>query len=83
MKVAVVFEPDPDLGSDPLDEAKQPRRLGEFLDSEKVDVLLIYRDVGEQFDGGFRTHILSSGIWENLTRQQISEALAPLFEDGL
>jgi hypothetical protein len=83
MKVAVVFEPDPDLGSDPLDEAKQPRRLGEFLDSDRVDVLLIYREVGEQFEGGSRTNILSSGIWENLTVEQIDQALAPLFEDGL
>lgn len=81
--MAIVFEPDPDLGADPLDEAGSPRRLGEFLDSEKTDVLIVYREIGEQFEGGSRTNILSSGIWENLTAEQIDEALAAIDDDGL
>lgn len=83
MKVAIVYEPDPDLGPDPLDEANKPRRLGEFIDSDKTDVLLMYREYGDEFEDGFRTHILPSGIWENLTSEQIEDALAAINTDGL
>lgn len=83
MKVAIVYEPDPDLGFDPLDEAKTPRRLGEWIDSEKTDVLLMYREYGDQFEDGYRTHIVPSGVWENLTAEQIEDALAAINDDGL
>lgn len=81
MKVAIVFEPDPDLGPDPFDEAGQPRRLGEFLDSDRTDILLIYREIGEQFEGGSRTHVIASGVWENLSEEQVDQALAWINED--
>ena len=80
MKVAIVFEPDPDLGSDPLDEAAMPRRLGEFLDSDKQDVFVAWREWGEQFEDGYRTHTVGSGIWENLTVEQIDQVLGWLNE---
>jgi hypothetical protein len=78
VKVAVVFEPDPELGPDPLDDAETPRRLGEFLDSERVDILLIWREYGNQFDDGFRTHIVPSGVWENVTSDQVDDVIARL-----
>lgn len=84
MKVAIVFEPDPDLGPDPLDTtAKKDRRIGEFLDSDDVDVLVIWREVGDEFEGGFRTHVAGAGIWEHLTGEQIEEALGAINSDGL
>ena len=83
MKVAIVFEPDEDLGPDPMDDAKAPRRLGEFLDSDKLDVLVAWREVGEQFEGGSRTHYISSGIWENLSEEQYDQIDAWLNADGL
>jgi hypothetical protein len=75
VKLAVVFEPDPDLGYDPLDKAKQPRRLGLFLDSATTDVLLVYREYGEAFEDGYRTHIFSSGIWENVDLERFEAAI--------
>jgi hypothetical protein len=75
VKIAVVFEPDPDLGVDPLDEAKQLRRQGLFIDSDKTDTLLVFREYGEEFEGGNRTHIFSSGIWENVDIGRFEAAL--------
>lgn len=75
MKVSLVFDPDPDLGHDPMDGAKEHRRLGIFIDSDKEDVLLVHRRYGEQFEGGNRTDIYSSGIWENVTLDQVEGAI--------
>lgn len=69
MRLMVVFDADPDLGPDPLDDAKQPRKLWEFIDHHN-DCLLIWREWGEQFEGGYRDHVVSQGIWENITDQQ-------------
>lgn len=82
MKVAIVFEPDLDLGTDPLDEHNTPRRLGEFLDSDRMDVLVAWREWGDQFEDGFRTHFVGSGIWENLTEEQYDDLLG-LLNNGL
>lgn len=78
VKVSIVFEPDPDLGPDPEDEAQSPRRLGEFIDSDKTDVLLMWREYGEQFEDGNRTHIISTGVWENITADQMDDILERL-----
>lgn len=69
MRIAIVFDPDPDLGPDPLDHAKAPRRLGEFID-DNVDAFIAWREWGDQFDGGYRTHFIGQGIWENLSDDQ-------------
>jgi hypothetical protein len=82
VKIAIVFAPDPDLGPDPLDEAKEPRRLGIFIDSDSEDVILIHRKYGEQYDGGYRTELFSSGIWENVQLEQVIEAVEALGELG-
>ena len=82
MKVTIVFDPDPDLGADPLDEAAMPRRQGEFLDSDKLDVFIAWRELGEQFEGGSRTHFIGSGIWENLSEEQ-NEQLFGWLNEGL
>ena len=74
MRVALVFDPDPSLGSDPLDEAEQPRRLGEFIDSDQ-DALLVWREYGEAFEDGYRTHVIGQGIWESVTLDQMERAL--------
>lgn len=83
MKVAIVYEPDPDLGPDPLDEAKMPRRLGDFIDSEKTDVLVVWREYGDKFEDGFRTHVVPAGVWENVREEAIEDALAAINTDGL
>lgn len=66
MNVAIVFGPNPDLGTDPLDDAKMPRREGVVI-SPTEDCIVIWREWGEQFDGGSRTHCVSQGAWENLS----------------
>ena len=83
MKVALVFDPDPDLGTDPLDDAQEPRALGIWIDTDKEDVLLLHRRYGEQFEEGNRTDIYSSGIWENLDIDRVSDALSAIegFDD--
>lgn len=78
MRIAVVFDPDPSLGTDPRDLAEQPRRLGEFIDGNAVDVLLVWREYGDAFPGGSRSHVLSSGAWENLHGKQIRKVLTQL-----
>ena len=80
MKLAIVFEPDDSLGYDPLDDAKEARRLGIFIDSDKEDVILIHRRYGDQYEGGNRTDIYSSGIWENVTLDQMEAAIGHLEE---
>lgn len=75
MKVAIVYEPDLELGPDPLDEAKEPRRLGDFIDSEKTDVLVVWREFGDQFEDGSRTHLVPGGSWENLTEGQLDQVV--------
>jgi hypothetical protein len=66
MKVSLVFDPDPDLGPDPLDEAKEPRSLGVFIDSRNSDVLILHRKFGDQYGDGVRTEVYASGVWEHL-----------------
>ena len=80
MKVSLVFAPDPDLGHDPMDEAKEPRSLGVFIDSDKEDVLLVHRRYGDQFEDGIRTDIYSSGVWESVTIEQMEAAIAHIEE---
>lgn len=75
MKLAVVFEPDASLGTDPKDKHDTPRKLGEFLDTDDVDVLLIWREYGDQFDGGSRTHTIPTGVWEHITTDQVTDVL--------
>lgn len=82
MKVAVVFEPDPELGPDPKDGADPPdwRSQGVFLDGDHDDILLLWRRYGEQYDDGLRTEVVSSGIWENVTLEQIRDAVDHITE---
>lgn len=76
--VAVVYAPQPELGPDPLDAtAHTPRRLGDVI-TEREDMLLVWREWGEQFDGGSRTHVVSTGAWANVTHDQIVTTLDTL-----
>lgn len=76
--IAVVFAPA--LEPDPKDSAQMPRRLGELI-PDGSDFVLIWREWGEQFEDGKRTHVLSSGAWENITRDQITGALASILDE--
>jgi hypothetical protein len=81
MKVSLVFEPDSDLGPDPLDTAHEPRRLGEFYDTnDPIDLLLFVRVYGEQYEGGYRTHVWASGAWEHVRPKQLDKILQRLGE---
>jgi hypothetical protein len=82
VRVAIVFDPDPDLGHDPLDPAKEPRALGMFIDSDKDDVLLVHRRYGEQYEDGIRTDIYVSGVWENVDIDRFDEAIAHIESFG-
>jgi hypothetical protein len=77
--ISLVFEPDPALGSDPLDPASMPRRLGEVFDTATgIDAFLVVREYGERFQGGSRTHVWSSGAWENVQSKAIKKILGKL-----
>lgn len=78
MRMALVFAPDESLGVDPLDDAKEARSLGVFIDTDREDVLLLHRRYGDQYEGGHRTDIYSSGIWESVTVEQVEAALFEL-----
>lgn len=79
MNVAIVFEPDTDT-TDPDDPSEQPLRRGEFIGAGS-DAFVVWREWGEQFTDGYRTHVVGMGIWENLTPDQIADALDALEED--
>lgn len=76
MKVMIVFDGDPET---PDPEAGHPEGIvrGEFLPAG-MDVLIFYREWGDQFEGGSRTHMLGGGSWENLSVEQIREVLDTL-----
>ena len=78
MKISLVFEPDPSLGVDPLDDHAETRSLGLFIDTSEEDVLLLRRRFGEQYEDGSLTEIWASGVWENIGPEQITAVL-----DGL
>lgn len=78
MKITLVFDPDPDLGSDPNDPHQRPYQLGEFFDSDKCDVMLLVRQWDEKFQDGSETQVFSSGTWENVEPSQIEEILDQL-----
>lgn len=80
MKISLVFAPDTDLGFDPLDDAREPRSLGISIDSDKEDVILMHRRYGEQYEDGKRTDIYTSGIWENVSLEQVMAALDDIEE---
>lgn len=80
MKLAIVFDPDPALGTDPLDHANKPLSQGVWIDAAKIDVLLIYREYDDAFEGGRRTHVIGSGIWQNVTLEQAKAAIDQLSE---
>jgi hypothetical protein len=74
VNIAIVFTPDPALGPDPNDAAANPRSLGHLID-EHTDALVIWREWGGGFEGGYRDHVVSQGIWEHLTSNQVIGAL--------
>jgi hypothetical protein len=78
VKIALVFEPNPELGHDPLDPHKRPYRLGEFFDSDERDVLLLVRQWDEKFEGGSETQVYSSGTWESIDGDQVEAILDEL-----
>jgi len=80
VKVAVVFDPSPEIGPDPDDPHKRDRRLGEFWDSDKLDMLLVVRQYGDEFEGGSETQVFASGIWENIDLERVEEAIDHLGE---
>lgn len=77
MNIAIVFDPDPGLGPDPLDHAEAPRSVGQFIPSGS-DAFVVWREWGDAFQGGYRDHVVGMGIWENLTSQQVGAALAAI-----
>lgn len=70
----IVFDVNPDLGTDPLDEVGQPRREGVVIGPDQ-DAIVIWREWGDQFEGGSRTHVVGQGAWENVRLDTWEEVL--------
>lgn len=79
MNIAIVFEPDTTT-PDPDDPSGEPLQRGAFVGSG-TDAFVVWREWGEQFTDGYRTHVMGTGIWENLTPDQIESALASLEDE--
>lgn len=78
--VAIVYTPDDELGPDPRDDtAKVPRRQGELI-TPGMDVCLMWREWGDEFEGGSRIHVVLAGAWEHVTHDQVTAMLAELLE---
>ncbi len=79
MKVAIVFDGDPET---PDPDAGHPEGIvrGEFLPAD-TDVLIVWREWGEQFEGGSRIHFVGGGSWEHIgmkAAKRIEKALGAL-----
>lgn len=73
-----MFEPDEAV----LDGDGHPTMRGAWIDTRHDDMLLVWREYGEQFDGGMRTHVVSAGAFEHITHAQIVSLLAHLRDDA-
>jgi hypothetical protein len=68
MRVIMLFQPDPEE-PDPARGHPEGGQHYEFL-PEGDDIVVVWREWGEQFQDGKRTHIWGQGVWENLTDEQ-------------
>lgn len=55
-------------------------RGADFIDGDRVDTLFIYRELGEQFEGGERYHVLGTGTMAHITVEQAAEAFDSLMK---
>lgn len=76
MRIIVLFDAD-DNCVDPLDEAATPRRHYDEVVSGG-DSLVMWREYGDHFKGGMRTHFVGSGVFENVQVKQLDKALRKL-----
>lgn len=76
----MLFSEDPEM-PDPERGHPDGVQAYEFL-PEDTDCFVVWREWGEAFEGGYRSHIISQGIWENLTVEQIDEAIAAIEADS-
>lgn len=74
MTIAIVFAPDPDLGTDPRDAHGEPRRQGMVI-PPGADVIVVYREWGDEFVGGSRTSVISDGQWEHIGIENVAAAI--------
>lgn len=65
MRVILLFRADPDL-PDPSRGRPDGAQTYESM-GENDDVLVLWREWGEAFVGGYRDHIFSQGVFENMT----------------
>jgi hypothetical protein len=75
MKVAVIF--DPSEPADPLDPQARERSIGEFIDGDRTDLLLVRRTYT---DDKLVSHAVGTGIFENLGLEAVSEAVETLLD---
>jgi len=73
--VTIVYDVDPDLGPDPNDPHAQSRRIGEVI-GDGADCFVVWRQWGDEYEGGFRDRVVGQGVWENLTEEQVDAAIA-------
>lgn len=78
MKVLILFEPD-ETCVDPKDGALVGRKHYEMVQPSQ-DAIVMWREYGDAFEGGYRTHIVGNGVFENVT---IDNGLAALEELGV
>lgn len=76
MRVVILFEPDEDC-VDPKDRAKIPRRHYDEV-PRSGDVIVMWREYGEAFRDGSRTHYVGSGIFEHVREKDLDKAIAKL-----
>jgi hypothetical protein len=76
VRVVMLFEADPEM-PDPERGHPNGALTYEHL-SENSDCFVVWREWGEQFEDGYRDHIIGQGIWEHLTDEQINDALAAI-----
>lgn len=76
MKVILLFEPDAEFCKpDPLDILQAPRP--HFLEIPAgADVVTIWREWNEAYEGGYTDHVFSTGIFENVTSDQTDAMIA-------
>jgi hypothetical protein len=79
MKVIMLFAADAEM---PDPERGHPEGAQTYeLIPENADCFVVWREWGEEFEGGYRDHIIGQGIWENLTGDQVDVVLEGLSGD--
>lgn len=73
MRVILLFDVDPDM-PDPERGHPEGVHTYEYIPRD-ADVIVLWRERGESFKGGYRDHAFVQGVFENIGRKHINRII--------